>query len=1256
MGEKKLVLGLDLGIASVGWSLLEKDGDKIVRIVDLGSFVFSEIEDGKSGKTENVIRRTKRSMRRQRRRRLRRREDGRELFKKTLGFDVITDVIEKNAVVDNPFVIKARGLEEMLTREELAVALYHYLKFRGYRSNRKTEEKDIKGDDGKLLAALSLTQDEMEKLEKKTGKEVFITPFLLHKLEERTKNAEDKSLQPIHNSDGRFIMTARRAWYEKEINALLDKQISYGVVDGKFKEEYLAIWSRQRDYSDGPDKSSPYYRTLDEVVGTCVYDGKKRAPRDSYSAQSFIILSSLVNLVYYDGEGSDGKRLTSEQIKKGLELCLGRKETKYSALFKALGINPVSVKGLRLGRKQFGTCIGKFKEKHGIDPQTEIDPRMHEDFLVFEKDYLYKNSSFVKGSEFLQDLMKALEGAGVKKGDPEIGKLCDRIAQIMLVNKTDERIAEECEKQGISKKIAGILTDLKDCKGVIDLSFDVIEKIIPSLKEGLTYDKAMAKAGYVKKGVHRQGKIPELGEAFKELGISLTNPAVKHTLVQMRTVVNAVIDKYGTLDEVAVEMARELKKKFEERGQIRSQQLDNLARNDHYRNEILEKFPDRFKSYRSISKDALLRYKLYKNQLGVSPYTNRMIPERAIFSENYQIDHIMPYSRSFDDSFDNKVLVEASANQEKRERLPYEWLGEEGMKTVHAYLSGHLVSRKKRENLLAKKIPEDFINRNATDTSYIARLAKDILNAYAVPEGKQVRCVSGGVTAKLRDIWRLGGHTHTYLSKSPTDYRSSYESDFVYKSFDHTDGLKFTFNNKGKDIVFEYKKKKAKEKKPLSEAEERYNRCLDDFAGEAEYFRARFMSSNDKTLVGLQESLNPVVINDGPRSSESINAADSRRKEAGYFVFSLLHQNIVDYINQKDRSNHLHHAVDATVIACASPWLINRISRLAALGKGENFRVVDENGEIETFLPYDDFRKELFTRVYQRDKDKILEELSRLSYYKDHPLERRDIHVVVPARRPNKQIEGAISKETILGVGIDGVSLTKTISVDKLDSKKVEDISDKHGGNKAVYEACKAWVEGGKKPPYPMLNKDGGRPIKKVKVVEFDSFEGKVELGESKFAENADVVRVNVYKKKDGGDTIYMVPIYYYTIARERIIERQKAKDSSKLSKEPLYTLMWAYGSNGICFISKEDLDLYYDCILSLPRYSLIEVTLKDGKHFLCYSAGVTSGLFEVYSCLGDKADLETAMKRNLDDRIRITISTIKSIKLRSISALGWVN
>ena len=191
-----------------------------------------------------------------------------------------------------------------------------------------------------------------------------------------------------------------------------------------------------------------------------------------------------------------------------------------------------------------------------------------------------------------------------------------------------------------------------------------------------------------------------------------------------------LIKKYGTIDYYHIETTRELKKTFEERKKIKLVQADNQYSNLQLKELLLKKYPNIFKNIYKISKDDLLKYKLWQEQNGLDIYTNEIIPETKIFDPDYEVDHIAPYSKSFDDNYTNKVLTARKMNQDKGDRVPKEAFGKEGFKIIEQAILHSKLSQKKIENLNLNSIndiDEEFRDSNIIDTSYIAKLTKKLI-------------------------------------------------------------------------------------------------------------------------------------------------------------------------------------------------------------------------------------------------------------------------------------------------------------------------------------------------------------------------------------------------------------------------------------------------------------------------------------------------------------------------------------------------
>jgi CRISPR-associated endonuclease Csn1 len=256
----KYVLGLDLGIASIGVALLIKDKEnQFKRIENLGVRLFSTLEDEK-GNLENKVRREKRGLRRLRRRKSLRLQETRELFLNQLGIDYTQLPLQS---FPNPYELKIKGLRHQLSKEELAIALYHYMKYRGFKSNRKVDDEK---SDGVLLNQIKDVDSEL-KASGLTITEYLYNQYLNTSVSERRIHNVDESgslfnkkdaNKSIRNKDDRYLFSANRSMYLEEINAILDNQISLGVISDSFKKEYLNIFVRQRSFSMGPGKGSPY--------------------------------------------------------------------------------------------------------------------------------------------------------------------------------------------------------------------------------------------------------------------------------------------------------------------------------------------------------------------------------------------------------------------------------------------------------------------------------------------------------------------------------------------------------------------------------------------------------------------------------------------------------------------------------------------------------------------------------------------------------------------------------------------------------------------------------------------------------------------------------------------------------------------------------------------------------------------------------------------------------------------------------------
>lgn len=328
------------------------------------------------------------------------------------------------------------------------------------------------------------------------------------------------------------------------------------------------------------------------------------------------------------------------------------------------------------------------------------------------------------------------------------------------------------ELYGFEREYAKILANINFEPDYGSLSTKAIRKILPHLKDGFAYagrnefpnePSACEYAGY-KHSKDSLTKEELDNKVLKDkLDIlpknSLRNPVVEKILNQMINVVNTTIDVYGKPDEIRIELARELKKSADERKGATEAISKATAEHESYRNILRKDF-----GLNHVSRNDIIRYKLYlelKDNGFHTLYSGTYISPTKLFSKEFDIEHIIPQSRLFDDSFSNKTLEARNENIEKGNDTAYDFvLRKYGEKGLTEYLSrldvlykSFKISKTKFNKLKMKgeDIPSDFINRDLKDTQYIAKKAKSILEELV----KDVVSTSGSITDRLRQDWQL---------------------------------------------------------------------------------------------------------------------------------------------------------------------------------------------------------------------------------------------------------------------------------------------------------------------------------------------------------------------------------------------------------------------------------------------------------------------------------------------------------------------
>jgi CRISPR-associated endonuclease Csn1 len=301
---------------------------------------------------------------------------------------------------------------------------------------------------------------------------------------------------------------------------------------------------------------------------------------------------------------------------------------------------------------------------------------------------------------------------------------------------------------------------------------------------------------------------------------SLRNPIVEQVITETLRVVKDIWQHYGEgkenfFNEIHIELGREMKNDKATRERMTKQisqnentnlrikailtELKNEGINDvrpysPSQQEILkiyeegiyssENRKEKLEEVDKIRKNAkpttseINKYKLWLEQGYISPYTGKLIPLSDLFTTKYQIEHIIPQSRLFDDSLSNKVICESEVNDLKGNKTALEFILKNedrivtltGGKTVKIFTkeayNQHITSyygknKNKQKRLLSEEIPEKFIERQLNDTKYISKIVKNLLSKIVREDDEQevtskhIVSLNGSITSKMKQDWGL---------------------------------------------------------------------------------------------------------------------------------------------------------------------------------------------------------------------------------------------------------------------------------------------------------------------------------------------------------------------------------------------------------------------------------------------------------------------------------------------------------------------
>jgi len=691
-----LTLGLDLGSNSIGWALLDEDGH---RFLAMGVRVFPEGVDRDASGAEipkMQQRRIARAIRRQIARRARRKSALRRLL------------VEGGLLP--PIATLPRDHPERCAWESAQFAEADPYTLRARALRERVEPHQL----GRAL--LHLAQRRGFRSNRKTDRaRKKENSAMLAEISDLARQLGDRTLgqylAELRGGDpARYHLTRLRGRHTQR---------------DMYEREFVAIWAAQQPWH--PHLLTEALRTrIHEaiffqrelrapspgLIGRCELEPRlPRCPRADRRAQRFRLLQEVNNLRVLDMTTRAERKLTDEERQRLVAFLSRKKERTFDELRKHLFTQYESVR--------FNLEAGERKKLKGLPSDA------------------------------------ALAGKGM------IGKTWyalteehrDRIVAAILDDE-GERLRHVLTEAGLDQELAARLLEQIELEdGYASYSLHAIKRLLPHLEQGLPLTSrdesvpcALRAAGYVMPWDRAVESRP-----FLSPPPMVTNPLVRQALHEVRKVVNAILREFvykdgHTLARIHIELAREVRGTAEQRRKLslemRKREAARAAAADRIREHGVKP-----------TRDAIDRYILWEEQGGNCVYSGRQIGIAQLFGGTVDIDHILPYSRSLDNSLMNRVVCFSQENRAKADRTPHEWLaGSDADRYQEVLQRARVLPYPKLKRFYQQSVElTDFFARQFVDTAYITTQ----VHQYVQCLGAVVLCPKGQHTAELRWQWGL---------------------------------------------------------------------------------------------------------------------------------------------------------------------------------------------------------------------------------------------------------------------------------------------------------------------------------------------------------------------------------------------------------------------------------------------------------------------------------------------------------------------
>lgn len=741
----KRVLGLDLGSSSIGWAVVEEhskeiisescisDKDKIVaigsRIIPLSTDESTQFSKGQA-LTKNADRTKSRTQRKgydryQLRRAL--------LLEKLAQLGMYNGETLKLSKLEL-WGLRAKAVHEQISLLELGRVLSHINQKRGYRT--------VKADYG----------------DKKQG--AYVSNVL-----ERHKEINEQGL-----TIGEFMYKGLKMDPAFRCKERIFPRIAY-------MEEFDAIMSCQKEFYPEilTDETNAHIRdyiifhqrplkSCKHLVGRCSLErhfmncngqlkdcSPKVTPRTSPLFQVCKIWESINNLIIYN-KTNDILHISLEQKQAIFAFMNTHEKLKANDLKTLLGI--------KSKEWQFGKAVGNGLQGNTTYCAIEKTLAKHKEYIHLLNFDLVCDSKEVVNVETGEIVeIKVIDATFEKQPLYELWHVLYSISNIDELKETLKN-----KFNIIDETVIDNLSQIDFVKaGYSNKSSRAIRKVLPYLQDGMQYHDAKIMAGYNDVALTKeQNMTRELAEKLLPIKKGeLRQPVVEKILNQLVNLVNALMHEHGRFDEIRVELARELKQNREERESA----TKAMARNQKQNEEIAERIQKEYGL--TPTRSRIQKYKMWEESEHICIYCGKTVSAKEfLLGFGVEVEHIIPRSVIFDDSFANKVCSCSECNKEKNNRTAFDYMKTKSEGDFTAYIERindlaerGKISNSKRKKLLmpASELPTDFIERQLRESQYIAKKAKEILQTIC----HNVYSTSGSITDFLRHLWGWDEVLHT---------------------------------------------------------------------------------------------------------------------------------------------------------------------------------------------------------------------------------------------------------------------------------------------------------------------------------------------------------------------------------------------------------------------------------------------------------------------------------------------------------------